>query len=109
MNKIKKFLKKMAEPFIIFQILDDGRWVYYRFKLINTIFGRKQQMYKISKNDMENFSIWSTIGLLAKTPILYLTEWTCNIKLGLKFGLTYSIILLFVLLYLFFVKNNEQI
>ena len=106
---MKKFLKKIAEPFMFLQILDDGTWVCYKYKLFNTIVGRKPKAYEISKNDMENFSIWSTICLLAETLIEYIIQAIFSVHLGLKFGLLCSAIIFYTLTYLFFIKNNEQI
>ena len=99
----------MAEPFMILYPLPNGDWVFYKHKLINCILRKKSKAYLVPKEKFANFEFYGTVMLVTESLFEYLIEWTYNIKLGLKFSLTYSITLLFILMYLFFVKNNEQI
>ena len=89
--------------------LPNGDWVFYKHKLINCILRKKSKAYLVPKEKFANFEFYGTVFFIGEILPEYLLEYFCGINLGLKFRLTYSITLLFILMYLFFVKNNEQI
>ena len=105
---MKQFLRKLAEPFMILYPLQNGNFLFHKHKLINTILGRKSKVYIVPKQKMRDFEMYGTLFCTSKYILEDVFEDVFHMELGLTFRITTSIMLLLILMYLFFIKNNEQ-
>lgn len=104
---MKKLLKKIAEPFMILYPLPNGNFLFHKHKLINTILGRKSKVYIVPKQKMRDFEMYGTVLSIGKYFLEDIFEEVFHIELGLVFRIPTSVILLFILMYIFFIKNND--